>query len=194
MPKAARREPLPLLAVANREELRAWLEANHAISAGVRLVLGKKGSTATALRYEDAVEEALAFGWIDSTSGRLDDQRWTVQFTPRKPGSNWSRSNKQRLERLIPEGRIAPAGLAVVEAAKADGSWESIDDVEDMVMPADLATALETDPDALTFWEALPAGQRKISLYWIGSAKRPETRAKRIAETIAAAREQRRMW
>lgn len=191
---AARREPLPLLEVADRAELRAWLSEHHATSGGVRLAVTKKGRTATSLTYEEAVLEALAFGWIDSTAGRLDDDRYVVQFTPRKHGGNWARSNKARVEQLLAEGLMTPAGMAVIEAAKADGSWEAIDDVEDMTVPDDLAAALAEDPLALAFWDALPPGQRKLSLYWINGAKRPETRAKRIAETVRAAREGRRQW
>ncbi len=114
---------LPLLAVADRAELRAWLEHNHASSPGVNLAIGKKGGRATALTYDDAVEEALCFGWIDSTARRLDDDRYTVLFTPRKRGGTWARTNKVRVERLIAEGRMTPAGISVIEAAKADGSW-----------------------------------------------------------------------
>lgn len=191
---AARREPLPLLEVADRAELRVWLSEHHATSGGVRLAVTKKGRTATSLTYEEAVLEALAFGWIDSTAGRLDDDRYVVQFTPRKHGGNWARSNKARVEQLLAEGLMTPAGMAVIEAAKADGSWEAIDDVEDMTVPDDLAAALAEDPLALAFWDALPPGQRKLSLYRINGAKRPETRAKRIAETVRAAREGRRQW
>jgi uncharacterized protein YdeI (YjbR/CyaY-like superfamily) len=121
MPRSQRL--MPLLEVRDRDELHAWLAANHATSAGVHLAVTNKAGTATALTYEEAVEEALAFGWIDSTSHALDAGRHTVAFTRRKPGGNWAASNKARVERLIAEGRMAPAGMAVVEAAKADGSW-----------------------------------------------------------------------
>lgn len=178
---------LPLLEVRDRAELRAWLEVNHAVSRGVRLAVGNKGGTATALTYEDAVEEALAFGWIDSTSRGLDGQRHPILFTPRKPGGNWARSNKARVQRLTAEGLMTPAGLAVVEAAKADGSWTLLDDVEDLVVPADLAAALAADPDARRGFEARSASQRKMALYWIASAKRPDTRTRRVSEVVSAA-------
>ena len=190
----AKRDLLPMLEVADRAELRAWLEENHTSSPGVRLAIGKKGGSATRLMYEDAVEEAVAVGWIDSTSGTLDADRYVVMFVPRRRGSNWSRSNKERVERLTAAGLMRPAGLAAIEAAKADGSWCSIDHVEDMVMPDDLASALAADPEAQAFWDALPPGQRKLAFYWIGSAKRAETRDKRVAETVLAAAEGRRMW
>ena len=188
------RDPLPILEVANRAELRSWLEANHATSPGVRLAIGKKGNAVTALAYEDAVEEALCFGWIDSTTTRLDADRYALLFTPRKRGGTWARSNKARAERLLAEGLMRPAGLAAIEAAQADGSWNSIDHVEDMVMPDDLAAALAEQPAARRFWDALPPGQRKLTFHWIGSTKRAETRARRIAETVRAAAEGRRMW
>ena len=189
-----KRDPLPLLQVSDRAHLRAWLSANGATSSGVRLAIGKKGRSATSLTYDEAVEEGLAFGWIDSTAGRLDDERYTVMFVPRKPTSSWARTNKARVERLIAEGRMAPAGLAAIEAAKANGSWMSIDHVEDMVMPEELAAALSENSDAQCFWDALPAGQRKLTFRWIGSAKREETRNRRIAQAVQAAAEHRRLW
>ncbi len=184
----------PLLEVADRAELRAWLEANHTTSAGVQLAVGKKGGSATALTYDDAVEEALCFGWIDSTARTLDHDRYTILFTPRKPKSVWSSSNKKRVERLAAAGLMTPAGLAAVERAKANGSWEAIGDVEAMVMPKDLATAFAQDPQAQTFWDALPPGQRRLSLYSLAQAKRPETREARIEKIVTAAREGRRLW
>jgi uncharacterized protein YdeI (YjbR/CyaY-like superfamily) len=180
---------LPLLEVRGRDELRAWLGANHATSSGVHLAIGNKTGTATALTYEQAVEEGLAFGWIDSTSHALDADRHTVLFTPRKPGGNWAASNKARVERLIAEGRMEPAGLAVVEAAKADGSWNLLDDVEALVVPPDLAAALETDPAAARGFAERPPGQRKLALYWIASAKREETRSRRVSAVVRAAAE-----
>lgn len=128
-----------MVAPRSRVELRTWLEANHASSPGARLAIGKKGNVVTSLTYEDAIQEGLCFGWIDSTAGRLDDDRYTVRFTPRRPGSSWARTNKARVERLIAEGLMTPAGLAVIDAAKADGSWTGLDEVEDLVVPDDLA-------------------------------------------------------
>lgn len=183
---------LPLLELTSRGELRDWLETNHATSRGVRLAIGKKGNTVTTLAYDDAVEEGLCFGWIDSTAGRLDENRFTVLFTPRKPGSVWARTNKARVEQLIEEGRMCPAGLAAVEAAKADGSWDLLNSVDDLIVPDDLAEALAADPDAASQFAAFSASARRIILYWIASAKRSETRAKRIAETVRAAVEGRR--
>jgi uncharacterized protein YdeI (YjbR/CyaY-like superfamily) len=179
---------LPLLAVADRAELRAWLEHNHASSPGVNLAIGKKGGRATALTYDDAVEEALCFGWIDSTARRLDDDRYTVLFTPRKRGGTWARTNKARVERLIAEGRMTPAGIAVIEAAKADGSWCVLEDAENLVVPDDLADALER-AGARERFDALTLSSKQIALYWISTAKRDATRAERVSATVSAALE-----
>lgn len=182
------RPPLPLLAPASRAELREWLAQNHANSPGVRMAIGKKGNTVTALTYDDAVEEGVAFGWIDSTAGKVDEQSYFVTFTPRKSGSAWATSNKERVARLAAAGLMAPAGVAAVEAARADGSWGLLNDVDHLIMPPDLAEALGV-AGRTAAWDALSASQRRRALYWIASAKHPETRAKRIAETARAAGE-----
>lgn len=181
----ARPEP-PLLELATRDELRAWLTENHATSSGVRLVIGKKNNPVTELSYEDAVLEAVAFGWIDGKAQRLDEHRYTILFTPRRPGGTWAKSNKARVEQLVAAGLMTPAGMAAVEAAKADGSWNLLTDADDRVVPDDLATALAA-ADAAAAFEALPPSKQSMALYWIATAKRPETRAKRIAETVSAA-------
>lgn len=180
--------PRPLLAPLSRAELRAWLAENHATSRGVQLAVGKKGNSVTALTYDDAVEEGLAFGWIDSVAHRLDEDRYTVLYTPRKRGSVWAKTNKARVARLTEAGLMTAAGLAVVEAAKADGSWDLLTDADDLVMPPDLASALKASSATLAF-EGLTVPERQRTLYWIGSAKRPETRARRIAEAVSAVAE-----
>jgi len=188
-PKPAGSAGLPFVEPADRAEWRAWLEAHHATSLGIWLAVGKKGGQVTSLTYDDAVEEALCFGWIDSIVNRLDEHRFKQLFTPRKPGSAWARSNKQRVERLLAQGLMAPAGLAAIEAAKANGSWTLLDDVEDLVVPDDLAAALEASPAASRYFAGFSSSAVKMILYWIATAKRPETRAKRIAETIESAAE-----
>lgn len=175
---------LDLVEPGDRVAWRAWLETNHAGSPGVWLAVGKKGNTRTALTYEEAVEEAVCFGWIDSTTQRLDAARYKQLFTPRKSSSTWSKSNKARVERLIAKGLMTPAGFAAVENAKANGSWNLLDDVDDLIVPDDLAAALEADPQAARHFAAFPDSARKLYLYWIGNAKRPETRARRIAQTV----------
>jgi len=183
---------LPLLEVHDRAGLRTWLVSNHAASRGVRVAVTKKGGSATSLTYEDAVLEALSFGWIDSTAGRLDAERSTVAFGPRKRGGTWARTNKDRIGRLSAEGRMTPAGLAVVDAAKADGSWTALDDVEALVTPPDLEAALAAEPGAAEGFAARSASQRKIALGHISEAKREETRARRVSEVVRAVAKGRR--
>jgi uncharacterized protein YdeI (YjbR/CyaY-like superfamily) len=180
---------LPLVEPGGQAEWRTWLEAHGATSPGIWLAIGKKGNARTSLTYEQAVEEALCFGWIDSTVNRLDGDRFKQLFTPRKPNSTWSRSNKVRVERLIAEERMTPAGLAVIEIARANGSWNSLDDVEALVVPDDLEAALTAWPEAAERFAATADSQRKMVLYWISSAKRTETRERRIAKTVASAAE-----
>lgn len=176
--EAARVEP------ASRAEWRAWLAEYHAASTGVWLVYPKKSSGLPGPFYEDAVEEALCFGWIDSRPGKLDDERTMLRFTPRKRGSVWARSNKVRVERLVADGRMTAAGLRAIEAAKADGSWNALDDVDELRMPDDLAAALAGDPAAARGFDALSASAKKPILFWVTSAKREGTRARRIAEIL----------
>ena len=184
---SARLNDLPLLEPADRAAWSAWLEANHGTSPGVWLAIGKKGNRRTALTYADAVEEAVRFGWIDSTTRRLDEDRFQQLLTPRKPGSTWSQSNKARVERLEAQGLMTPAGRAAVEVAKSNGSWTMLDEIDSLTVPEDLAVALAAAPPAERFFAALSSSQQKMILYWIASAKLPETRAKRITETVQAA-------
>ena len=167
----------------DRAGWRAWLVANHASSSGVHLVSWRRGSGHSSVAYEEAVEEALCAGWIDSVAGRLDEQRALQWFSPRRPGSGWARTNKERVARLIADGRMLPAGLAAIEEAKRNGSWTRLDDVENLVVPEDLARALDAAPPARQHWDAFSRSPRRAILEWIGQAKRPETRARRIAET-----------
>jgi uncharacterized protein YdeI (YjbR/CyaY-like superfamily) len=185
----SRPDDLPLLEPVDRAGWRAWLAEHHAGATGVWLAVGKKGSSVTALRYDDAVEEALCFGWIDSVVRRLDEARFRQLMTPRKPGSIWARSNKERIVRLSERGLLAPAGLAAVEAAKKDGSWARLDEIDALSVPDDLAAALAADPSAERGFQALPGSARKQALYWVATARRPETRAKRIAATVTTALE-----
>jgi uncharacterized protein YdeI (YjbR/CyaY-like superfamily) len=182
----------PQVEADDRATWRAWLEANHASSTGAWLITWRPSSGRRSLDYEAAVEEALCFGWVDSTGGRIDDERGRLYFAPRKPGSGWAATNKARVERLIADGRMAPAGLAAIERAKANGSWELLDSVERMEVPHDLATALGARPPAADHFAAWPPSVRKQILTSLVQAKRPETRAERIRKfTEAAARNER---
>ncbi len=176
----------------DRATWRAWLEANHATASGAWLVTWRTRSGRQGLDYEAAIEEALCVGWVDSTGGRVDDERGKLYFAPRKPRSVWAATNKARVERLIAEGRMMPAGLAAIERAKANGSWELLDSVERLEVPDDLAAALDAQPPAAANFAAFPPSARKMLLGWLVTARRPETRARRIEEIAdAAARNQR---
>ena len=171
----------------DRATWRAWLEANHATSSGAWLVTWRRRSGRLGLDYESAIEEALCFGWVDSTAGRVDDDRGKLYFAPRKPRSGWAATNKARIERLLAEGRMAPAGITAIERAKANGSWEVLDSAERLVVPADLAAALDARPPAAANFAGFPPSARKQMLAWVALAMRPETRADRIRRVVDAA-------
>jgi uncharacterized protein YdeI (YjbR/CyaY-like superfamily) len=139
------------------------------------------------LSYEEAVQEALCFGWIDGKAAGLDDQRTMLRFSPRRRGSGWARTNKVRIERLLAEGLMAEPGLALIEEAKRDGSWTMLDAVEDLIVPDDLAAAFDDHPGAREQWDGFPRSVRRAALEWIVQAKRPETRARRVTETARLA-------
>jgi uncharacterized protein YdeI (YjbR/CyaY-like superfamily) len=164
-----------------------WLATHHRRAQGVWLVTFKKTSGAAHLPYDDAVEEGLAWGWVDSKPRALDETRTMLWFAPRKPRTGWSRPNKERVARLIATGRMQPAGLAKVEAAKADGSWSKLDAVEDGVVPEDLAQALDGLGAARQHFDAFPRSVRRGILEWIEQARKPETRARRVHETATLA-------
>lgn len=166
---------------------RAWLDAHHADTPGVWVATWKPATGRPAPSYDELVEEALCVGWIDSTVGALDDDRRLQLMTPRKPRSTWARSNKERVARLEAEGRMGPAGRDAIAAAKANGWWSIYDAVEDLVEPDDLAAALDAEPDARATWDELPPSPRKAMLWWVISARRPDTRAGRIATVVEKA-------
>jgi uncharacterized protein YdeI (YjbR/CyaY-like superfamily) len=170
-----------------RAEWRAWLEQHHTQTQGIWLITYKKGTGKSRFEYSEAVEEALCFGWIDSKPNKLDEERSMLWFAPRKSGTGWSKLNKERVERLIAQGLMLPAGLAKVEAAKRDGSWTALDAIEALEIPPDLDKALSEQPEAKQHFEAFPRSVKRGILEWIAAAKKPETRAKRIAETAQLA-------
>lgn len=176
----------PELLVADADEWRDWLAANHATSGGVRLVLAKKGaSEPTVLTYDDALPEALSYGWIDGHLTRRDDASYCVRFTPRRARSSWSRRNVELAERLIADGRMQPAGLAEIERAKADGRWETAYGGSATIeVPDDLRDALAASPRAQAMWDVLTRTNRFAVLYRVQEAKRPDTRARRIAQYV----------
>jgi len=177
---------LPELILADAGAWRAWLEAHHADAAGAWLVLARKGTTEpTRLKYDEALEEALCYGWIDGQVRRRDERTYRQRFTPRRPRSSWSRRNVSLAERLLAEGRLRPAGAAAIAQAKADGRWDAAySGPATAEAPPDLAAALDAEPEARATFGLLSSQNRYAILYRIGAAKRPATRAARIARYV----------
>ncbi|WP_373525467.1 YdeI family protein [Nostoc sp.] len=171
----------------SREEWRKWLEKNHRTCFGVWLIYYKVKSGKPSVQYSEAVKEALCFGWIDSKVKSLDEERYMQIFTPRKPKSVWSKLNKQYIEELIEQDLMTTVGLEKIEAAKQDRSWNTLDAIEALIIPSDLKQALEANKTAKDYFEAFSNSSKKNILFWIHSAKRPETRLKRIEQTVNSA-------
>jgi uncharacterized protein YdeI (YjbR/CyaY-like superfamily) len=171
---------------------RSWLAANHDTARGVWVASWRKASGRHPLPYEELVEEALCFGWIDSTVNILDDERGMQLMTPRKPKSGWTRLNRRRVGDLEAQGRMTDAGRHAVDVAKANGWWTIYDAVEDLLEPDDLAEALDASPAARAAWDRFPPSSRKQMLWWVITAGKPETRARRIARITSDAEHGRR--
>jgi uncharacterized protein YdeI (YjbR/CyaY-like superfamily) len=176
-----------IVEVPDRASWRQWLAERHEQRDSIWLIFHKQTSDGSSPSYEEAVEEALCFGWIDSTVNRLDEKRTLQLFAPRKPRGTWSASNKERVARLEREGRLAPSGIAAIELAKENGSWSALDAVERLEEPPELAAALDDNASARENWNGFSPSSRKAILWWIVSAKRPETRAKRVEQTVRMA-------
>ena len=171
----------------DRQEWRAWLEQNHATARGVWLIFYKQQSGKPRVAYDEAVEEALCFGWIDSKAVTVDDERYMQFFSPRKPKSEWSKLNKQRVEKLTQQGLMTAAGLKAIEVAQRNGMWDAADAIEDLTIPEDLKQALAANSTAQQHVERFSTAMKRQILWWIKSAKRPETRLKRIEQVVSAA-------
>jgi uncharacterized protein YdeI (YjbR/CyaY-like superfamily) len=177
---------LPVLGFADQDAWKAWLAGQHAASAGIWLKIPRKGSGATGVSYPEALAVALCFGWIDGQKGRLDDEYWLQRFGPRRRGSRWSKINTEKAAELIEAGLMQPAGLREVELARADGRWDAAYEGQRAItVPEDLAAELARDEEAAAFFATLSSVNRYAILYRIGDAKRPETRARRIAKYVA---------
>ncbi len=176
---------LPIIPFASREAWEAWLEEQHATSDGLWLKIAKKGSGFETVSYAEALEVALCYGWIDGQKASFDENYWLQRFTPRKPRSKWSKVNRAKVTKLIEEGRMKPAGLREVERAKADGRWDAAYDAQSTAtVPDDLRRELEKNHIAREFFSKLDSRNRYAILYQIQDAKRPETRARRIAKYV----------
>ena len=174
------------LVVADAEALRVWLLAFHATSPGVWLALTRKGGTVTTLTWQQAVDEALCVGWIDGQARRRDDETSSIRFTPRRPRSSWSQRNVGHVTRLEAEGRMLPAGLVAVEAAKADGRWAAAYPAQsEAEVPAALAAAIAADPAAQAMFDVLTKANRYALIHRLASVKRAETRERKIGEFVA---------
>lgn len=180
------RAGLAVMSFADAGAFEAWLAAEPRTSKGLWLRLAKRGSDLITLSKAEAIDAALCHGWIDGQLDRYDDVSWLVRFTPRKRASKWSEKNRARAEELIEAGRMQPSGWAEIEAAKADGRWEAAYAPASTAQPpADLQAALEASPRASAFFATLTGANRYAILYRIGTAKKSETRARRIAECVA---------
>src|ERR671910_2490408 len=182
---------LPQVYAANRSVWRSWLETHGESSTAVWLVYYKKGSGQPSITWNEAVEEALCFGWIDSKAKPIDELRYRQYFSPRKPKSVWSKINKASVERLVANGLMREPGSRAVETAKANGTWTALDNIEALVIPDDLAAAFASAPGTRDRFDRLSRTNRRIILQRIATAKRPDTRARRIAAAVDAIAENR---
>jgi len=171
----------------SRAAWRQWLEKNHRQSESIWLIIPKKESGLQGVTVDEAVEEALCFGWVDSLPNKVDDKRFKLLLSPRKPKSNWSKVNKDRVEKLIAAGLMTEAGLKIIEEAKRNGKWEALDKITALELPNDLKKAFSKNKKARDHFNAFPPSTKRGILEWILNAKKEETRQKRIAETVRLA-------
>ena len=171
----------------SRGEWRQWLLENHTQKDGIRLIIAKKGSGLPSLPVAEAVEEALCFGWIDSVANKIDDKCFKIFFSPRNPKSKWSKINKDRVKKLTKLGLLAPVGRNMIVLAKKTGTWDALNDVDQLLLPKDLKAAFSKNKKAAHFFDNFPPSAKRGILSWILDAKRSETRIKRIKETVKLA-------
>lgn len=177
----------PIYHAESRPQLRAWLETRHADTQGLWLCSWRGGTGKPVCPYPEVVEEAICFGWIDSTVNTFDDERGLQLLTPRRPKSPWTRLNRRRADDMEAAGLMADAGRRAIEIAQGNGWWTIADSVEDLVEPAELAAALDAVPEARRAWDGFPPSARKLMLWWVVSAARPDTRSQRIAAIVEKA-------
>jgi uncharacterized protein YdeI (YjbR/CyaY-like superfamily) len=178
----------------DRAAWRSWLAKNRTKESAIWLILFHKNSETSCINYNDAVEEALCFGWIDSVKYKRDLESAYQMFTPRKPKSIWSKLNKERVDRLTDAGLITSAGQKLIDLAKQTGTWDALNEIDNEIIPEDLEAALKKNKVAKSNFEAFSSSAKKVILYWIKSAKRPDTRANRIVETFNAAAENKKVY
>jgi len=173
----------------SRKTWRNWLQKNHVKEKCVWLIIYRKGSAAPSVYYPEAVDEALCFGWIDSKANKRDKESYYQFFCQRSAKSNWSKVNKEKVEKLTAENLMMPAGLRMIEIAKEKGTWNALDSVDALIVPDDLKDAFSKNKIALKHWENFSPSSRRGILEWILNAKKPETRQKRIGESVRLAGE-----
>ena len=183
MPK----EEIEIFCPTSRQDLRRWLEENHHSKTALWLVLNKKKASGTTISWSELVDEALCFGWIDSVRRPIDSDKFMQFLSPRKPKGTWSKVNKEKITQLISEGLMTDVGLKVIERAKENGSWTILDEVEEMIIPIDLAAALKSEPEAEEYFMGLSKSVRKLLLTWLVFAKQDSTRQKRLNEIVESA-------
>lgn len=166
------------------EAWREWLKENHEKTERIWLLYYKKGGSMTSLSWSEAVDEALCFGWVDSTKKTIDAERYIQLFSKRKKTSTWSATNKKKIKELSRLKKMYPAGLKCIEIAKLNGMWTFLDDVENLVLPEDFKVALEVDSSWIAFYEQMSPSNKKGCLHFLKMAKRQETRDKRIARLL----------
>ena len=180
---------IPTTTAKNAEEWRSWLLKNHEKEKAIWLVIYHQKSDVASVQYDEAVDEALCFGWIDSKPNKRDDLSYYQYFSQRNPKSNWSRINKGKIAKLMQANKMESAGLRMIEVAKKNGTWDALNDVENLVVPPDMLSLFQSEPEAQKNFEAFPPSVRRGILEWIFNAKKEETRSKRITETVALARQ-----
>lgn len=191
----AQSRSLPVAGFASPAEWEAWLAENHATSQGLWLKIGKRGTSRPSVTYDEALDIALCYGWIDGQKNTFDDEYWLQRFTPRRPGSKWSQRNRVKATELIAQGRMQSAGQREVEAARADGRWEgAYAGSSTATVPEDLQRALDANPAARSFFDTLDRQNRYAILYRLQDAKKPETRARRIATFVAMLAEGKKLY
>ena len=192
---STKKPELPIIPFTSREVWETWLEKHHMTSDGLWLKIAKKGSGIETISYAEALEVALCYGWIDGQKASFDEDYWLQKFTPRRPRSKWSKINRQKATELIERAEMKPAGLREVERARADGRWDAAYDAQSTAtVPDDLRGELEKNEVAREFFAALDRRNRYAILYQIQDAKRPETRARRIAKYVAMLSEQKKLY
>ncbi len=182
-----REDGVPTFHAKSITDWRNWLQRNHASEKSLWLIIYKKSSDSQSVTYNDAVDEALCFGWIDSKPNKRDDESYFQFFSKRNPKSNWSKVNKDKIIRLLEEGRVAPSGMEMVKLAKLTGTWTALDEVENLKIPKDLKNQFDKYPASESNFDSFPKSVKRGILEWILNAKRPETRYNRIDETAKLA-------